>query len=221
MKNFRIFAATLMLAALLAVSAFAQTRPATGGATTPARPAATAPATPAGPLPDTKIAFIDTGAFGDEKEGIVRYVNAMKALEAEFKPRQDELNNMNNRIKAIADEINKLNAGGASSPVAPQTIQAKQDEGEKLQRDLKYKKEQADADFQRRYNEVISPISSDIGKALDQFAQSQGITLILDIGRLMQAGAVLTANPNMDVTKAFVSEYNRTHPATASATGTR
>ena len=202
-----------MLAAILALSASAQTRP----GTTPARPAtpqSTAPATNA-PVPDTKIAFIDTGAFGEEKGGIVRYVNAVKSLEREFKPRQDELNNMQNKIKALADEIQKLSG---NSVVDPKTIQAKNDEGERLQRDLKYKKEQADADFQRRYNEVVGPISQDIGKALDQFANSRGITMILDISKL--APAVLTVNPAMDVTQAFINEYNSKNPATAASAGT-
>ncbi|HEX8891445.1 MAG TPA: OmpH family outer membrane protein [Pyrinomonadaceae bacterium] len=214
MKNIRILAATMMLAVILAVSASAQTRP--GTTTAAARPAATPAATSNAPLPDTKIAFIDTGAFSDEKEGIARYVNAMKALQNEFEPRQKELDTMQNRIKALADEISKLNSG--SAVVDPKTIQAKNDEGERLQRDLKYKKEQADADFQKRYNDVISPISQDIGKALDQFAQARGITMILDISKL--APAILSVNPGMDVTKAFVTEYNSSHPATAS-TGTR
>jgi len=213
MKNIRILAAAMMLAAMLAVSASAQTRP---GATTAARPAATTPTVPAGPLPDTKIAFIDTGAFSDEKEGIVRYVNAMKALETEFKPRQTELDGMAARLKTIADEISKLNSAGGV--VDPKSVQSKTEEGERLQRDIDYKKKQADADFAKRYQDVVSPISADIGKALDQYAQSQGITMILDISKL--APAVLTANPNMDVTKAFVTSYNSTHPARAS-TGTR
>lgn len=202
MKNFRILAATLMLVAIVAVSASAQTRPATN---TPARPAPSN-----APVPDTKIAFIDTGAFGEEQGGITRYVNAMKALEREFKPRQDELTTLNTRIKAIADEINKLSG---NTVVDPKTIQAKQDEGERLQRDLKYKQDQAEADYKKRYNDVVSPISTDIGKALDSFATQRGITMILDISKL--APAILTVNPAMDVTQAFISEYNSTHPATA------
>ncbi|HEX8844036.1 MAG TPA: OmpH family outer membrane protein [Pyrinomonadaceae bacterium] len=212
MKTVRLFAAALMLAALLALSASAQTRPATG-TTRPAGTPATAPASNA-PVPDTKIAFIDTGAFGEEKGGIVRYVNAMKSLEREFKPRQDELNTMNARIKALADEISKT-----ANVADPKTIQAKNDEGERLQRDLKYKKEQADADFAKRYQEVVGPISQDIGKALDQFATQRGITMILDISKL--APAVLTVNPAMDVTTAFIAEYNSKNPATAASTGNR
>jgi Skp family chaperone for outer membrane proteins len=211
MRNIRILAAAIMLAVIVAVSASAQTRPA---GTTPATNRPAAPAASNAPLPDTKIAFINTDAFGDEKAGITRYVTAVKSLEREFKPRQDELNNMQNRIKALADEIGKLSGNAV---VDPKTIQAKQQEGEGLQRDLKYKKEQADADFAKRYQDVVSPISTDIGNALTQFANQRGITMILDISKLLPA--VLTANPAMDVTAAFISEYN-SRPATAS-TGTR
>ena len=204
-----------MLAAIFAVSVSAQTRPAAGTAR-PAAPQTTPPAQSTGPVPDTKIAYINTEAFGDEKAGITRYVTAVKALEREFDPRQKELVGMQTRIKTIADEIGKLSG---SSVVDPKTIQAKQEEGERLQRDLEYKKKQADADFSKRYEEVVSPISQDIGKALTQFATTRGITMILDISKL--APAVLTANPAMDVTQAFISEYN-SKPATASAgTGTR
>ena len=212
MRNFRIIAAAMMLAAIVVVSASAQTRPA-AGTTKPATPP---PAASNAPLPETKIAFIDTGAFGDDKAGITRYVTAVKSLEREFDPRQKELITMQTRIKAVADEIGKLTG---SSVVDPKTIQVKQEEGERLQRDLKYKKEQADADFSKRYQEVVGPISQDIGKALEQFATQRGITMILDISKL--APAILTVNPAMDVTAAFISEYN-SKPVTASAgTGTR
>jgi len=211
MKRIRLIAAALILAALLAVSASAQTRPGT------ASPRPAAPQVPAatnnGPVPDTKMAFIDTGAFGDEKAGITRYVNAVKKVEREFAGRQKELIDLQTKIKGLADEITRLSAGG--SVVDPKTIQAKQDEGERLQRDLKYKKEQADADFSKRYQDEVSPISNDIGKALDQFATSRGITMILDISKL--APAVLTVNPAMDVTAAFIADFNAKNPATASA----
>ena len=209
MRNIRILAAAIMLAALLAVSASAQTRPAATPATRPAAPAASN-----APVPDTKIAYINTDAFGADQGGITRYVTAVKSLEREFKPRQDELITMQTRIKALADEIAKLSG---NSVVDPKTIQAKQEEGERLQRDLKYKKEQADADFAKRYQDVVSPISTDIGKALDTFAQQRGLTMILDISKL--APAILTVNPAMDVTAAFIAEYN-SKPQTAS-TGTR
>lgn len=204
-----MIAASTILAAITALSAFAQApaRP----TTTPARPATTPAANPNAVVPDSKIAFINTEAFGDEKQGIARYVNAVKSLEKEFTPRQTELNTMSTRLKTLLDDIQKLSGAAV---VDPNTIRTKQDEAESLQRDMKRKKEDADAAFQKRYEVVVSPISQDIGKALDGFATSRGITMILDISKL--APAVLTVNPAMDVTQAFIAEYNRTHPATAS-----
>jgi Skp family chaperone for outer membrane proteins len=160
-------------------------------------------------VPESKIAFVDTRAFGDERAGITRYVNAVKSLEGEFKPRQDELTGLQTRLASITQDIAKL----SGAPVVdPATIQTKREEGERIQRDMKYKKEQADADFAKRYQVVVSPISADIGKALDQFATQRGLTMILDISKLEVA--ILTVNPAMDVTLAFIADYNAKNPAT-------
>ena len=203
MKKIRLIATAALLATISVVSASAQ-KPA---ASQPTAPAAAATAA----VPDSKIAYVNTEAFADEKGGISRYVAALKSLEREFQPRNTELTTLNNQIKGIADELQKLNP----SVVDQKSIQAKQDQGEKLQRDLKYKKEQADADFQRRYQEVVSPISEDIGKALDAFAKSRGITMILDVSKL--APAILTATEGMDVTRAFIADYNTKNPGSAAA----
>ncbi len=189
-------------------SASAQTRPAPTATPRPATapPAPAAPATPV-PVPATKIAVVDTGVFADEKAGIKRYTNAARTVQREFEPRNAEFITLQTRIRALAEEINKLSG---SQVVDPKTIQAKNEEGERLQRDLKYKKEQADADIEKRYKELVAPISADIGRALDQYATRQGLTMILDISKL--APAILTVNPAMDVTTAFIAEYNSKNP---------
>ncbi len=194
----------LGLFAIASVSASAQPRP----AATPPRPAAPQP-TPVAKanVPNTRIAIVDTSVFGDEKAGIKRYLNAVKNVKFEFGPKHTELNNLQSRIKALTDEITKLSG---SSVVDPKSIQAKQEEVERLQRDLKYKKEQADADVEKRYKEVVGPVSTDIGKALDQFAVQNGLTMILDITKLLPA--VLTVNPAVDITQAFIAEYNSKNP---------
>ena len=124
------------LLTIAAISAPAQTRPGPTAATPrPAAPQPTPVATVA--VPATKIAFVDTTEFGDEKTGIKRYVNAVKSVQDEFHTRTAELLNLQNRMKALADEITKLSGNAV---VDPKTIQAKQDEGERLQREFKYKK---------------------------------------------------------------------------------
>lgn len=207
MRIFRLIAATLFVAALAALPAFAQQR---GGA------AATQPATPAqasGPVPSSKIAFVNTQAFGDEKAGITRYVAAVKNLQREFQPRTTELQTMQTRLQTLVKEIETLTN---SAVVDPKTITAKQEQAETLQRDMKRKKEDADAAAQKRYGEVVEPISNDIGKAMDAFAKSRGITMILDVSKMVEA--ILTVDPTMDVTAAFIAEYNSKNPATASTT---
>ena len=94
--------------------------------------------------------------------------------------------------------------------MSQETIRAKQDDGARLQRELKYKKEQADADFEKRYSEVVGPVSNDIGNALIQYAAQNGLTMIIDISKLQPA--VLSVNPAMDVTLAFIADYNSKHP---------
>jgi Skp family chaperone for outer membrane proteins len=194
-----------MFLAIAAISSAAQTPPRPTATATP-RPAVPTPVTNVA-VPDTKIAFIDTTAFGDEKTGIKRFVNAIKTVQLQFQPATAELLNLQNRIKTIADEITKLNG---NSIVDPKTIQTKQDEGERLQRELKYKKEDADAAFEKKYTEVVGPVSHDIGIALDQYLLSHGLTMILDISKL--GPAVLTANPATDITQAFIADYNSKHP---------
>ena len=199
MNRIILIAAAFVVLTGASVSVSAQTQPAG------ARPAAPQP-TPAAaaPVPVTKIALVDTTLFGDEKAGINRYVSALKGVQATFQPRLIELNNLQNQIKALADEINKLSA----SPVVD--LKPKQDEGERLQRDLKYKKEQFDADFERALTQAAAPVSADIGKALDQYAAQHGLTLILDISKLLPA--LLTVSPAMDITQAFIADYNSKHP---------
>lgn len=205
----RIFLTTTCLALLViaSISGSAQTRPA--ASPKPAKPAAPQPTPGAKPaVPDTRIAVVDTSVFQSDRGGITRYLNAVKSVQREFQPKQAELTNLQNRIKAIADEIAKLSGG--NSVVSPQTIQAKREEGERLQRELKYKKEQADADFEKRYTEVVGPVSTAVGKALEQYAIQHRLTMILDISKLLPA--VLTVNPAMDVTEAFIAEYNSKNP---------
>jgi Skp family chaperone for outer membrane proteins len=174
------------------------------------RPAVPQPAPVVAPanVPASKIAIVDTTVFGDEKAGIKRYINAVNTVQRAFEGKNTELRNLQSQIKAIADEITKLSAN--PNVVSQESVRAKREEGERLQRDLKYKKEQADADFEKRYTEVVGPVSNDIGNALIQYASQNGLTMILDISKL--APAVLSVNPAMDVTQAFIADYNSKHP---------
>lgn len=193
MKRIGLAAFSFMLVAIFGVSAFAQTSGAQAAA--------------------GRIGWINTTEFGDEKTGITRFVNAYKVLAGEVKLKETEMVAMQTKLQGIASDLDKLR----SNPVAdPAAIAAKQDEGEKLQRDLKYKKEDYDAFVQKRSNALLGPIQADIGKAIQEFAKQKGYTAILDIDKLGQAGAILALDSTANISKDFIAFYNA-RPATAAA----
>jgi Skp family chaperone for outer membrane proteins len=219
----RLIFGTFILIATMAFTVNGQTRPQTTAprptptplprpAVTPLpRPAAT-PAAINAPVPESRIALIDTAMFGDEKNGIIRYVDAAKSVQAEFKPRTDELQNLQNRLNALANEIQTL----AKAPVPDQkTIQAKQQQGEGLQLEWNTKKERLDEDITKRYQQVVAPISKQIGLAIDQFVRQRGVTMTLDLSKLLPA--ILTAVPAVDLTQAFIADFNSKNPRTGPA----
>ena len=202
MKIFRTAFAAVLLTAAAAVAANAQ--PA-GGA---ARPAAPAAAQSAGPVGDAKIALIDTGAFSDEKQGIARMVAAVKRVESQFQAVRTDLQGMRTRYDALVKEINDTKG------VADQTALArKAEQAEALDKEIKRKAEDAQANYQKAMRDALQPVQTDILKSLEAFAKGRGITVIIDAAQV----PILYATPNMDITAAFIADYNQRNPATASA----
>lgn len=202
MRIYRLIAVATFLAAITALPTFAQQRPA----------ATPAPAASNAAIPDSKIALINTDAFADEKQGIGRLVNAMKKVDTEFTPRRNELQGLKTQIDKMTADIQAT--AGVSQP---QALQQKQEQLEGLKRDFQRKGEDAQAAYNKRLQETVGPLYEDIGKSLDAFARTRGITLLLDAAKI--GPAILAATDTMDVTRAFIAEYNSKNPATASAAG--
>lgn len=176
-------------------------------------------ATAFGQVPvQTKIGWIDTSAFNDEKGGIVKYVNAYKALSNEVKPRETELVGIQTKIQTISAELQKMTENKAV-PFDEKAAYAKKDEGERLARELEFKKKEYDAFVQRRGGEILGPLNADIGKAISDFGKQKGYVAIFDIEKLAQAGAILHLEESANVTKDFIAFYNA-RPAAATAAAT-
>lgn len=202
MKIFRAIAAVAFLAVISAGSVLAQPKP-----TTPAGPA---PSTQTGTLPDTKIALVNTEDFMDEKGGILRLVAAAKRVDGEFQPRRTELQTLQAQIDKATADLTK-----AQSLQDPKVSQQQADKIEQMKTELKRKGEDAQAAWNKRLQDVLSPIYDDIGKALDIFAKAHGITLILDVTKVQ---GILSFSETLDITKPFITEFNSKNPATASVT---
>ncbi len=198
MKVFRVVVAAMAFVAF-AILAHTQTRPAPGGAQQPqARPAA-------GPV---NIAVIDSAAFTDEKQGIARAMAAMRQLEAKFQPLRNELRGMRDKLNTMRADLQKKQAIQDAK-----ITQQQAEEAERLEVQIKRKAEDAQANYQKESLAVLEPLQKDIGEALNTYAQQKGISLLIDINRV----PVIYAASSLDVTRDFIAEYNRTHPATGAA----
>src|SRR5690242_9961497 len=90
----------------------------------------------------TKIGWIETGAFSDEKAGIVKYVSAYKSLASEVKPRETELVGIQTKIQTIQADLQKMADNSKTVPFDEKAALAKKDEGERLARELDFKKKE-------------------------------------------------------------------------------
>ena len=210
MKVIRATAAVAFFVAITAASVFAQTRPAAAQPRPAVTPAPTAPVSSAVSVPESKVALIDSSAFADEKQGIAKFVAALKRVNAEFQPRQTELQGLQGQIEKATTDLQK------AAPVQDAKVtQQQQERIDQMKKDYQRKGEDAQAAFNKRLEEVLGPIYEDIGKALDGFAKARGITLILDVTKVQ---GIVSAADAMDITRAFITEFNSKNPATASLT---
>ncbi|HEV2834021.1 MAG TPA: OmpH family outer membrane protein [Pyrinomonadaceae bacterium] len=195
MKVFRLIAALIALTTF-AILVHTQTRT--------AAPAALAPQTrpAAGPA---NIAVIDSSAFSDEKAGIARVMTAMRQLEAKFQPLRTELRGMRERLNSMRADLQKKQAIQDA-----RTTQQQAEAADQLDLQIKRKAEDAQASYQKESLTLLDPLQKDIGEALTAYAQSKGISLLIDLNRV----PVVYASGSLDITKDFIADYNRTHPAT-------
>jgi Skp family chaperone for outer membrane proteins len=200
MKIDRLLAAIVFTLALCVSSAFAQPKPAAAAPGSPQTGTA---------VPESKIALIYSDLFLDAKTGIARFNSLVTTLNREFQPRQTELTTMQQKIQALTDDIQKT-----AAVADPKTLQTKQDQLDQMKKDFQRKGEDAQAAYDRRRKEIFLPLQEDIGKALEAYAKSHNINVIIDGSQV----PLVYAADALDITRAFINDFNSKNPATAAVT---
>ena len=209
MKIARSFAAVALLTAAAFCVSAQQQKPVQQKPTTPAAPPATAPQTSSVAVPDSKMAMIYSDAFLDPKNGIARFNSLLGTLNREFQPRQAELQGLQTKINTLTKEIDDT-----QNVADPNAIRQKREQLASMSTEFKRKGEDAEAAYNKRRQEIFLPLQQDIGKALEAFAKARGITVIVDGSQV----PVVYAADSIDITRAFITEFNSKNPATASVT---
>lgn len=202
MKIARFFAAVALLTTAAFCVSAQQQRPAA-----PATPPSAAPQTVA--VPDSKMALIFSNEFLDPKTGIARFHSLNSTLTREFQPRQQELQGLQTRINTLSKEIDDT-----QNVADPTAVRQKRDQLAQMNLDLKRKTEDAEGAYQRRREELFMPLRNDIEKAIEAFAKARGITVIMDGSQM----PMLYASNSLDITRAFINDFNAKNPATAAVT---
>jgi len=191
----KVFRTTLAAIAVAAFTILVQTLLTMGASSAETVPQPAAPA---------NIGIIDSSRFDDDKAGIARVTTAMKQLEVKFQPLQAEIRGMGDRLNALRTDLQKKQAIQDAATTSRQV-----DEANSLELQIKRKAEDARTSYQKEVLAIMEPLQNDLGNAVIAFAQTKGITLVLDSNRV----PIIYAAPTLDITQEFINEYNRTHPA--------
>ena len=160
-------------------------------------------------VPESKIALIYSDAFLDAKTGIARFGVVVTNLNREFQPRQTELQGLQQKIQALTDDVTKT-----AAVADPRTLQTKQDQLDAMKKDFQRKGEDAQSSYDRRRKEMFTPLQDDIGKALEVYAKGHNINVIIDGSQV----PLVYAADTLDITRAFINDFNSKNPATAAVT---
>ena len=205
MRVIRTTIAAALFAACAALTAVAQTP---GRAATPA-PTQGGSAT----IAEGKFAVIDTESFLDEKQGIKRLIAAYQTLNREFKPRFDELQTLKTRYDGIIKQIND------TQKVADQkALAGLADQADALKLEIEQKQAAGKLAIDKRERELTEPINQDIGNALRTFARGRGISVVFDLSKLANVVMLVNQNDSINITDAFIADYNQRNPATTAST---
>lgn len=146
----------------------------------------------------TKVAVINLQKAVLESDEIKK---ASAALEAKFKPRQQELEKLNSEIQTIQQQL-QSNAGKLN-PQAEADLNA---QGARKQRDLQRKSEDLQGDVDRERNEILGKSTQKMGDVVKKLAEEKGYDVVIDISN------TIYFKPALEITSEAMAAYNKTYP---------
>lgn len=156
----------------------------------------------------SKVVVIDSNAFFNDKTGITKIIAASKSVVAEVAARRSEVQQLIQRVDAVSKDIEAMRGNaGKGIPVDEKTMQAKIDELERLRREGKYKEDEYKAFAQKKQNEIVGPVYSEVLKALGEYVTQKDYGLVFDLSK-DQNGVLAFASDKFDITKDFITYFN-------------
>jgi outer membrane protein len=144
-----------------------------------------------------KVAVINTQkAMADTDE----LKKASAAVEAKYKPRQDELQKLQADLQSIEQQL----SGGKLNQQAAADLQA---QGTRKQREAQHLSDDLQADFERDRQDILGKASQKMQQIISKLAEEKGMDVIID------AAQTLYFKPALELTAEATAAYNKANPA--------
>ncbi len=152
--------------------------------------------TASAPTP-TKVAVVNMQkALADSDE----LKKASAAVEAKYKPRQDEIAKLQNDLQSIQQQ---LSSGKVNEAVAADL----QSQGQHKQRDLQRLSDDLQQDFERDRQDILGKASQKMQQVVGKLAEEKGFDMVIDVTQTVYF------KPALDITADATAAYNKTYPA--------
>jgi outer membrane protein len=144
-----------------------------------------------------KVAVVNTQKALSESEELKK---ASAAVEAKFKPRQDEISKLQSDLQSIEQQLN-------SGKLNPQSTADLQGQGTRKQRDLQRLSDDLQQDFERERQDILGKASQKMQQVIAKLAEEKGLDLVVD------ASQSVYFKPALEITTDVIAAYNKTYPA--------
>src|SRR5262245_34013261 len=155
-----------------------------------------------------KVAIIDSAVFRDE---VLELKAKYEKLQAEFASKARDLESMQNSI------ANKQKVAQDNKTLTAQQAQKLNDEIEQLKTEYNRSLQDSQDLASKREKAETDDIYEKLSKFLEQYCSKHGISTVFDARRLQDTGVVVYAAPASNITKDFISEYNKANPVQTAA----
>lgn len=150
----------------------------------------------------TKIGTID---FRTALQNTAEFKKALQSLQAEFKPRQDELQRLSQELAEIQKQM---------QTAQPQEAARLQQEGQTKQRQAQRVNEDLQADLQYEQEDILRNSAQRMRDVIAKLAEEKGLDVVFSSAALVDPfeGRLLYLNSGLDLTSAATAAYDAAHP---------
>ena len=159
---------------------------------------------PVGPAVATKVAIIYADAFPDPKTGVKKLLAALTQVDNGLAKIRNDLVTKNNRYQALAQ---KANAGTIT--------QAEADEANTLKVEIQRGQEDGQRAQETLTRQYVNPVLAELSTALQTYVKQRGFDMVIDVSKV--SNAIMLVNQSLDITDAFIADFNAKNPGTAVA----